>query len=514
MSEEKLVDYFRDDKIMLSSSAGTLLLGSKGSCCCPSDIEVKLELTMFAIIAYIPSVLDPSNKTNVVLSINLSDVIGSKCVDYHLHIFEYASAPKSCYSSGVRNRKQYNFLFLKKEESAEWAEMIMKALSESVSIPSKSNFPLHCDPNPLIAISGQTPSFGGASPPPFRTFLVFINPNSGTKQALNVFKSITEPMLTEAGISVDLVITQRANHAKEYVQSKDLDLSKYSCICVISGDGLLFEVINGIAQRPSGDGLDILKVLPLAPIPGGTGNGLAKSILFASGDEPYSAVSSTFVAIKGKRYPLDISVVRTLHDTHYAFLSLGWGLISDIDIKSECMRCLGEARLYLGAVYFISRKRFYNGRLSMVLTTKVDSTSSTECASRNDNVPSPDIFSDPSNIEYRKVIEGPFLFVWAVQTSHAAATMHSGPGVRLDDGVFTIYVVRNMSRCEMLQLLIDVDNGDHVKHVNVEVFKASSYCLEPARDSNDGVYSLDGEVIEYGPVSSTMLPSAACILKL
>ena len=38
------------------------------------------------------------------------------------------------------------------------------------------------------------------------------------------------------------------------------------------------------------------------------------------------------------------------------------------------------------------------------------------------------------------------------QTSHASATMHSGPGVELDDGVFTIYVVRDMSRFELLQV--------------------------------------------------------------
>lgn len=52
-------------------------------------------------------------------------------------------------------------------------------------------------------------------------------------------------------------------------------------IVTIGGDGVLFEVINGIMERP--DWKHVMKSIPLAIIPGGSGNGLAKSLSFCSG---------------------------------------------------------------------------------------------------------------------------------------------------------------------------------------------------------------------------------------
>lgn len=53
--------------------------------------------------------------------------------------------------------------------------------------------------------------------------------------------------------------------------------------------------------------------------------------------------------------------------SHISFLSLAWGLVSDVDILSETMRYLGESRLYIAAVYFMIRRRYYDGRLRMRL---------------------------------------------------------------------------------------------------------------------------------------------------
>lgn len=47
-------------------------------------------------------------------------------------------------------------------------------------------------------------------------------------------------------------------------------------IVTIGGDGVLFEVMNGIMERP--DWKQIINTIPLAIIPGGSGNGLAKSL--------------------------------------------------------------------------------------------------------------------------------------------------------------------------------------------------------------------------------------------
>lgn len=53
------------------------------------------------------------------------------------------------------------------------------------------------------------------------------------------------------------------------------------------------------------------------------------------------------------------------------------------------------------------------------------------------------------------------------------------PGVFLDDGVFTIMVVRSCTRYELLHLLLVLDDGGHFQHPNVEIYKAFAYRLEP-----------------------------------
>jgi hypothetical protein len=105
------------------------------------------------------------------------------------------------------------------------------------------------------------------------------------------------------------------------------------------------------------------------------------------------------------------------------------------------------------------------------------------------------------------IIEDDFKLVWIVQTSHSTGSVKSGPNVELDDGVFTIFVIRSGSRCEMLGLLLMMDDGNHINHSRVEVYKATKFRLEPKTPK--GIYSLDGEVVEYGPIQGVIKPSHA-----
>lgn len=164
-----------------------------------------------------------------------------------------------------------------------------------------------------------------------RKYLCFVNPVGGKKEGMKIWTKTVRPMLEEASIRIHLIVTEYADHAKAVVA--DIDLMQFDAILTVGGDGLLFEVVNGIAAREEGEAL--LRKVTLIPIPGGTGNGLAKSILHEC-KEYYSALNATFVAVKGVRQPMDLSRNITADGkVSYAFLILGWGLISDIDILSE-----------------------------------------------------------------------------------------------------------------------------------------------------------------------------------
>lgn len=411
-----------------------------------------------------------------------------------------------CGGAGMRRRQKHVFTFPTVEACKEWTDHI----------------------NTSVGISKTNP----------RKFLVFLNPVSGPGQSQHLYDSIVKGMLEEAYIEPTLVVTERQNHAYDIctgAQENQLSspLQDFSVIMVIGGDGLLYEVINGLAKRKS-DGLQLLQQIPIAPIPGGTGNGLAKSILYESDDEPYSILSSVFVAIKGVPSPLDLSVVNTKSDTMYSFLAMSWGLISDVDIGSEPMRWMGEARLHVAAVYYILSRRFYSGRLLMELADDYDHDDDKHGLTGEDDsattaaitiFPEEEDFLANTPKEKLKIIDGKFQLIWVLQTPYAAATIYSGPGAQLDDGVFTILVVQDMSTVQLLQLLVDIDTGAHVKAPEVQIYKAKAYRLEPfavrAGKEDDqeyrGILVLDGESIDgprVGPIQSKVLPGAARILKL
>uniref|UniRef100_A0A669F104 sphingosine kinase n=1 Tax=Oreochromis niloticus TaxID=8128 RepID=A0A669F104_ORENI len=108
--------------------------------------------------------------------------------------------------------------------------------------------------------------------------MLLVNPQSGKGQALTLYNNHIQRMLNEAGIKHTLVITERQNHAREML--KEADLSQWDALVIMSGDGLLYEVINGLLERP--DWEEAIRT-PLGILPGGSGNALAASIHHYSG---------------------------------------------------------------------------------------------------------------------------------------------------------------------------------------------------------------------------------------
>lgn len=338
-----------------------------------------------------------------------------------------------------------------------------------------------------------------------KNFLVFINPVSGKGTAIKAWNSVVHNMLMQAGVNIEAITTTHANHARQFVETQDI--TKYDAILTVGGDGLLYEVVNGICDRK--DAVDVLARVALLPIPGGSGNGLAKCILMDCG-EAFSLVNATFVAIKGTPHPMDLSYVETKTSRQYSFLMLGWGLISDIDILTEFMRCLGELRFHLGAVYYIGRKKMYPGRLSLLNYSETNlPPKDIELSSLQEPVGHSSSSDDSGTWT---VIDGSFVLVWILQVPYVSSTVYACPGKRLDDGKFTILAIQDISRCALIDILLGMDSGKHIDNPAVKTYRASAYRLEPL--VNEGLFSLDGEVVEYGPIQGAIRPSMARVLKI
>jgi sphingosine kinase len=487
---------------------------------------------------FIVSKLGNTNK--VLLKIEISDIIGAaekigknSSESCKLEVYYYPLAQGCCVShseGNMRVRKVILLDFMSDSISAvNWKNVFNYVSSGQV-------------PTRLDQINASADNIGSGatqlessenkfrvSAPKSRNIIVIVNPVGGKRLGMKIWKRFVEPMLKEANVTITHLITEYANHGKAFMQQLE-NPSKYCAVFCIGGDGVVFEVINGLISRPQLEeggqtGLELLKSLPIVHIPGGTGNGLAKSVLYAS-HEACSPLNATFVGLRGRPQPLDLSRVRTSDGTeHISFLSLAWGLVADVDILSESMRCLGEPRLYIAAVYFMLQRNMYRGRLRMKLTnedgallsgnetTLLGGRKAKKPKSKNGEAapPAPDAASLLDEHGWF-TLENDFMLVWSMQTSHTSVSMHSGPGVRLNDGIFTIAVAEQTSRFGMIGLLLGIDSGAHFENSNVKIFRCTEFVLEPLTEK--GLYSLDGEVVPYGLLEAKVLPAAATVLAL
>ncbi|KAM8927042.1 sphingosine kinase 2 [Pelodytes ibericus] len=200
--------------------------------------------------------------------------------------------------------------------------------------------------------------------PRTRRLMLLLNPCGGRGNALQQCQSHILPMISEADISYNLIQTERQNHARELVQS--INLEEWDGIVVISGDGLLYEVINGLMGRP--DWEDAIKI-PVGILPCGSGNALAGAINYNAGFEQAMGsellLNCILLLCRGTVMPMDLVSVTTVSGARFfSFLSVAWGFVSDVDIESEKYRHMGSARFTVGTMVRVASLRTYKGRLS------------------------------------------------------------------------------------------------------------------------------------------------------
>uniref|UniRef100_A0A8C3SHL0 sphingosine kinase n=1 Tax=Chelydra serpentina TaxID=8475 RepID=A0A8C3SHL0_CHESE len=328
--------------------------------------------------------------------------------------------------------------------------------------------------------------------------LVLLNPQSGTGCALQLFRSLVEPMLAEADVAFTLFVTERPNHARELVQAGDL--SQWDTVAVLAGDGLLYEVVNGLMERP--DWQAAIKK-PLCTLPGGSGNALAASINHYAGNtrafKEELLTNCTYFLCKGLYAPMDLVSLSTASGKHlFSFLSFGWGFISDVDIASEKYRQLGNARFTVGTIQQLAGLKVYKGRLSY-LPVETSSSPAHEGSWPEDPLLVP--FDQPVPKHWTVVPEEEFISIFAIYQSHLGADFTMAPMAKLHDGsIHLFYLKAGVSRLGLIKLFLAMEKGTHLglncphlHYVPVRAFR-----LEPFVST--GLMTVDGEPLACEPV--------------
>ena len=387
-----------------------------------------------------------------------------------------------------------------------------------------------------------------------RRFLVYVNPNSGHGQSEGIFRDSVRPMLDEADIEVDLVRTRAAGHARDHVQ--DANLSGIDCIVIVSGDGLVYEVLNGLMTRADREEAILT---PIGAVPTGSGNALVASVLHAT-KEPYSVVSAVFSLLKGRAAPLDILRLSSAGKTWHSFLSVSWGLVCDVDLESEVFRSLGNVRFLITFVQRIVALRRYQGRFSYLPAhtgegscETADDSEGLRCngkasdsrgmrslkytrqdmveddsgrsrcngysyATPSSQAKSADSIASShleSSIESTLsddwvVREGEFIGVLPLTLSHLTSDMLWFEDARLDDGlVHTCIADGNTSRWQVIKKNV-LNMACYDSHI-VQA-KARAFRLEPRE--GHGKLAVDGEKIDLCSIHGVVLQGKARVMTL
>lgn len=317
-----------------------------------------------------------------------------------------------------------------------------------------------------------------------RQLQVVINPHSGRQQGVKIFEQV-RPLLDRSNLTYTITKTTSAADTKNLVRS--LNLETTDGLVIVGGDGTIHDAIAGLMSRPD---REIAIKLPVGTIPGGTGDGLAKSFLESAG-ESYDPLNAAFLIAKGRQQSFDLATVTQNDQEYYSCLSLAWGLISEVDIESEKLKFLGALRFDVYALILISLLRTYRGRFSYL--------------------PHADFKQIKENSSSSwQVMEDDFIFLWAMNTPWAAHDMNVTPYASLNDGAIDILVMRRgTSRWELLQALLRCGKGKHLDLPHMEYYKVSAFKLEPLTDK--GILVVDGEPVEYSAIKMKVLPNLACI---
>jgi len=314
--------------------------------------------------------------------------------------------------------------------------------------------------------------------------LVLLNPQSGQKQSMSIFEKTLKPLLDEFALSYELFVTKRAKEAEDYLQSVENLLAKYSAIVIVSGDGLLFEVLQGLFQRS--DIEEILKNLPIGIVPGGSGNGLAKSLAHYN-EEDFSCFNSSLNIVSGKSSLMDLIKVKLDNGkVLHSFLSIGYGFTSDCDIESEYLRFLGECRFHIYSLWLLLLLRSYHARITYKLANESELTET----------------------------EDDFVFVYCVKQPWVASSIFVAPSAKIDDGTMWLLLIRRkmVNRFKIFKIMLGFENAQYLNVEGVELYQVTYFKLETS--SQRSYITVDGEVLdsEVSSIEANVVPKSLSIL--
>lgn len=344
-------------------------------------------------------------------------------------------------------------------------------------------------------------AYQGGNPP--KALRVLINPCGGPGKALQIYLNQVEPILLEAGCEVEVTCTTKAGHAFELAQTIDLG---YDALVIVSGDGLIHEVMNGLAKHAQPEKAFSI---PIAPIPAGSGNGLSLNLLgLQDGLDPCAAALNV---LKGRPMKIDLLSFTQGNQKRISFMSQTLGLMADLDIETEHLRWMGDIRFVWGYLRGVVARKTCKMEFSMKVAEQdksrmVDALHARRMSATNgvppvspssEIVPSDDKHPDgPGSFDDDWVkFDKPVLWMSAGKGPYASRSLMQFPVSHPDDGLIDISIQEVVSRKFLLDAMDGAEAGRSFWFNSNRYFKATAYRAKPL--APHGVLMVDGEAFPF-----------------
>ncbi|XP_037551991.1 ceramide kinase [Nematolebias whitei] len=331
-----------------------------------------------------------------------------------------------------------------------------------------------------------------------KSLLVYINPYGGKQRGERIYEQKVAPVFRRAGIFTDVIVTERANHARDHLKT-EADLDKYDGVVCVGGDGMFSEILHGLVTRTQTDhnvdqNQTEAELVPCSLRIGIIPAGSTDCVCFATvgTNDP---VTSALHIIVGDSQPMDVCSVH--HNDvflRYSVSLLGYGFYGDLQADSERRRWLGPTRYDLSGVKTFLRHNFYEGSISFFpaedsaghprdklpcrFGCRICQDSKDE---QNEMSAEKKKSGDDSGGGWR-TLNGKFIAVNSASMSCACPRCPKGlsPSAHLADGTTDLILVRKCSRLDFFKhLLRHTNKHDQFDHPFVEVHRVRKFSFQP-----------------------------------
>lgn len=292
---------------------------------------------------------------------------------------------------------------------------------------------------------------------------------------------------------------------------------EFDAIASLSGDGLVHEIINGLASRKD-DAIEALRI-PVVPIPTGSANAFNLNLQGQKGcfDVGLAALN----VIKGKPMRLNLCSITQGAKRSWSFLTQAAGLMSDLDLGTENLRWMGDSRFIYGYLRGLISNKSCPIKVSMKVIEsdkhRILETIQNQKADGDSMVPAdPDrslgaelsvlpedkYATEDPNGEHSDwiVFDNPILYLYSGMQPYVARDLLQFPAARPTDGLLDVVIQEVADRGTMLRALDGAEYGHPFFLKTQHYFKVKAFRLEPLGSSSESLFSIDGERFPWEPI--------------